>query len=61
MREGSYKTALKQLQLLDEHYQNTMRTLYHQYETRLRLVDDWREGSRKVLFIQSTGWWMEWL
>lgn len=35
--EGGYETALKQLQLLDEHYENGTRVLYHQHEERLRL------------------------
>lgn len=37
MGEGSYETALKQLQLLDEHYKNATRILFHQHEERLRL------------------------
>ena len=45
MGEGGYETALKQLQLLDEHYENGTRVLYHQHEERLRL--ERKEGGRE--------------
>ena len=50
--EASYDSAVRELQLLDDHYQNALETLHNEYEMKLRLV---RGGERGWGVVRGEG------